>query len=532
MAKRSDRRVGLVAACDDRELFAFDLWPRQRELLAAVERARINPWALGRRSGKTVMAGVVCLHDCLLRPELDSMVRRGETRYAVAVATNLQQARLIVQAARSIVERSPLLAGLLESATEDELRFRSPSGASTALRAFPCSSRGGRGWPISCLVMDEAAHFVSTDDGYQCAARVWAALVPSTAQFAGHARIIVASTPYGTSGLFADLHARALAGELEGAEAQHATTAQVNPTIDPAFLEVEERRDPDGFRSEYLAEFTGSGDAFLDFDRIDLAGAPVARPGDAQTWVAGLDPAFSKDPFGYALVGRVSDGRLVVGPVGALRAGGSFSGPVDAVAVMAREYGARVVADQFSSAAVIERLRREHGLQASVRTMTATSKTEIFQSLRARLYDCSLVLPDHPALVGELRRLRTRFSTGQSAVVNPRVGGSHGDAVQALALAVHEQGGGRQSDAFKIMWTREAEEAQRTGVDPAAAAALRRLPKYATEMGQREIAGPVCRGGNRPAGGSPAAPGHHLWTAVDGELQCRFCELWKGADGA
>ena len=70
--------------------------------------------------------------------------------------------------------------------------------------------------------------------------------------------------------------------------------------------------------------------------------------------------------------------------------------------------------------------------------MTAQSKTAIFQSLRLALSDGSLILPDAPVLVGELRRLRTKYSSGSAAVVNPRVGGSHGDMAQALALAVSE----------------------------------------------------------------------------------------------
>ena len=49
-----------------------------------------------------------------------------------------------------------------------------------------------------------------------------------------------------------------------------------------------------------------------------------------------------------------------------------------------------------------------------------------------------LGLYDHPELLAELRRLRTRFAAGQAAVVNPHVGGSHGDLAQALALAVYE----------------------------------------------------------------------------------------------
>jgi hypothetical protein len=87
---------------------------------------------------------------------------------------------------------------------------------------------------------------------------------------------------------------------------------------------------------------------------------------------------------------------------------------------------------------VVERLRQRHGLAVALHTMSAASKTAIFGELRARLYDGSLRLPDHPRLTSELRRLRTRYTAGSAAVQNPRVGGSHGDMAQALALAVFE----------------------------------------------------------------------------------------------
>jgi hypothetical protein len=382
------------------------------------------------------------------------MVRPGEVRYAVAIATNLAQARLIVRAASSVAERSPLLAGLIEGVTEDEIRFCLPSGARTCLRAFPCSSRGGRGWPISMLGMDEAAFFID-NDGNAAAEPVWRALTPSTAQFSSHARIILASTPFGQSGLFAETWQRAHDGAIADAVAHHSTTAQMNPTITAEFLTAEEARDSDSFRSEYLAEFVGSGEAFIDFDRIDLSGVPTASPKDARSWVAGLDPAFSRDPFGVALVGRTED-ELVVGPVRALKAEGEFSGPLDEVATIAREYSAICVTDQFSSAAVIDRLRNVHGLQVKVNTMTAQSKTAAFQQLRASLYDGSLRLPDHPPLINELRRLRTKFTAGSAAILNPRVGGSHGDMAQALALATFEIATGIAPtpplEALKQLW--------------------------------------------------------------------------------
>jgi phage terminase large subunit-like protein len=448
----SDRIVGLLEACDDPHLFGFKPYPRQRELLKAIESGpRVQVLCLGRRSGKSTMAGLLCLHNCLFRPDLDAKVRRGERRFAVAVATNRAQARLIVNAARSVAEHSPLIASLVDHATEDEIGFTLPSGARSTLAAFPCSSRGGRGWPISALCLDETAHFVSESDGYQTAERVWEALVPSTAQFGDQGQIVVSSTPWGRDGLFAQLYQQASSGELPDAAAHHATTAQMNPTVDVAFLEREERRDPDGFRGEYLAEFVGSGAAFLDLDRFEVADRGELSPSAATNWVAGIDPAFSSDPFGLALVGRdrTDRQRLLVGFVHAsyppkVKAA-SFEHRrqvedelLDGVADVCKRYDARVVTDQFAARAVVDRLQRR-GLVVRAEPMTTPSKTAAFGELRARLYDGSLELYRHPELLGELRRLRTKFTAGSAAVVNPRVGRSHGDMAQALALATYEQ---------------------------------------------------------------------------------------------
>jgi hypothetical protein len=62
--------AGLVAACDDKQLLNFPLWPKQRELLHAAERTRTNVWSLGRRSGKTSCAALLLVWDATLRPHL------------------------------------------------------------------------------------------------------------------------------------------------------------------------------------------------------------------------------------------------------------------------------------------------------------------------------------------------------------------------------------------------------------------------------------------------------------------------------
>jgi hypothetical protein len=171
----------------------------------------------------------------------------------------------------------------------------------------------------------------------------------------------------------------------------------MNPTVSAAFLARERARDPNGFRGEYEAQFVGSGAAYLDPDRIEDA---VERPGEllpeqGRGWVAGLDPAFSSDPFGLALVGRDprDQNRLVLGLARAWkparRRSGSFEerrevedAVLAEVAEVCRRYGASVVTDQFAAPAVVDRLRRA-GLNVRTEPMTATSKTAAFGELRA-----------------------------------------------------------------------------------------------------------------------------------------------------
>ncbi len=105
----------------------------------------------------------------------------------------------------------------------------------------------------------------------------------------------------------------------------------------------------------------------------------------------------------------------------------------------------RALTDQFAARGVLDRLGRD-GVYAQQLAMSATTKTAIYSNLRAALYDGSLIVPEIPDLVAELRRLRTKFSAGSASVVNPRVGGSHGDLAQAVSMAAFLLRGGGSND--------------------------------------------------------------------------------------
>jgi hypothetical protein len=306
---------------------------------------------------------------------------------------------------------------------------------------------------VRCLILDEAAHMADNDTGAAHEAdELYRALLPAVAQFAGRAPVIVSSTPAGDANWFASLVQAGKTGQLEHGRTYVAPSSEMNPTLDAEFLAAEERRDPDSFRGEYLAELIGSGGAFLAPEMIEtcVASRGELDPGDADGWIAGFDPSFTKDPAAVALVGRSREtpDRLLVGavrtwppPKGRRRPQGADRRALEdtllsEVANVCQRFCVRtVVTDGYAAGVVHEALRRR-GFWVEPYTLTTVSKVEMFSNLKARLTAGSIELYDEPTLLAELKRLRSTFRGGSRQIETPRLQGTHCDTAIALALAV------------------------------------------------------------------------------------------------
>jgi hypothetical protein len=447
--------VGLLEACDDEKLLAFELTPAQREIAHGLARGpRTHVLCCGRRGGKSSLASLLGIWHAALRPDLAEFVRRGEPRYSLVVAVSLEQARVLIRLARSVVESSSIVSRLVEGQTDDEIRFRGGG----VLRALPCTSRSTRGLAASVVVFDEADHHVPDEyDGPASARALFQALVPSVSQFGSEGRLLYASTPAGGEGTpFSDLFQRASSGELPDARSYHFTSKEMNPrAVDDALLAEEEARDPQGYAIEYLAQFgTGASGFFAAEDIAACVGEwhELARTDALEgSWQAALDPSFGRDPTALIVIGRhpVEKGLLVVGAARTWRAGGrpaesleerfgTAVGILDEVAEVCRGFGVqRIITDQFMAAGVADRLRR-HGLSVAVRALTQTGKRDAFVELRSRLASRTIMLLDSPELLRDLRMVRSRYSAGVSPIVTPRSAESHADLAIALAMATYE----------------------------------------------------------------------------------------------
>ena len=197
--------------------------------------------------------------------------------------------------------------------TADELHL----ATGVRIKALPCSARSTRGLPIATVILDELAHFVDTQDGYQAGEAIYRALAPSVAQFGRRGRVIGLSTPRGRRGIFWKL--------WTGADADlyrlHGPTWEMNPGVPTDFLDRERERDPDLFAQEFAADFLAGGGSFL--DPAALRAAVGIPDHEHVTRVLALDPAFVRDAFALALACRDAEGtshgewvRVLEPPVG------------------------------------------------------------------------------------------------------------------------------------------------------------------------------------------------------------------------
>jgi hypothetical protein len=410
-----------------REELGLALSDRQKEALLGVSSHSLSLLCCGRRSGKTLIAAVWALYDALVR-DLSEHLRPGEPRFVVCVATNTDQARRVMQVMRQFLEM-PRLAPLLTRETADELWLRT----GVVVKTVPCSARSTRGLAVSTVIFDELSHMIDSESGYQAGEMVYRALAPSVAQFGDDGRLVCPSTPRGERGIFWKLWR--LADDL-GVYKLQASTAEMNPLIQSSYLALEQARDPDLYRQEFLAQFVAGGGAFLSPDVVRAAVGVGEHK--HQVRIVGLDPAFSRDSFAGVCV--CTDGeRYYVDEIRVFDPPASFSVVLDELAGWIKGLDpSEVVTDQFSSAAIVSEMARR-GVDVTAIPWTAQSKADSFATVKTLLNTSQLSLCDDDRLVRELCGLVSEPRASGFAIEGE---GEQDDVACALALALsrlHEQ---------------------------------------------------------------------------------------------
>ena len=412
----------------------------------------------GRRSGKSLLADILALYDALVRDDLRDKMLPGEWRVASIVCPRLDQAQSHIVNIGARLAASKRIGKMVQQQTAEEITFRNGS----SIRAFPCSARGIRGGAWSSCILDEFGHFLTSDEGNAAGDRVLEAALPSLAQFGDDGWLVCISTPLWKQGAFYKLVQRAESGRFPYIYSLHASTAEMNPNVPGEWLAQREAEDPDLYRREFMAEFVDGTTAFLASADVIACQRQtgVNGPRDGISYVAAIDPAFSRDLFALGVAHRERELVVLDGVWTWFREG--FEGTLDQVVETLDRYRCRSVrTDQFSAQAVMEGLGRR-GLHCEVVAWEVSGKWNAYARMKALINTRGLELPRDDALAQELMGLEAKALPSGNVRVSAS-GAGHDDRASVLAALVDQLEGPRATaEALLAVWASYEPEAAAT----------------------------------------------------------------------
>jgi hypothetical protein len=406
--------------------------PRQREIFAEI--AQREPptssvrevWvAGGRRGGKDSTTSAVLA--CAGAEDYRQFCRPGESPAIVCLAVDRDQAKITLNYTREIFRRVPMLRELVASETKDGLELTNGNEIFVATNSF----RSIRGRAIVAAVFGECA-FWRDDSSATPDTEVYRAVLPGMSTIP-NAMLIGISSPYRRQGLLYDRFVRSFGKPDPRVLFVKASTAVLNPTIDPAIIAEAMEDDAAAARSEYMAEWRDDISSFVDRaaveDVVDTGAAerpPLAR----HEYDGFLDAAggSGQDDMSIAIA-HTEDGIAVLDCVRWISPPFSPKNVVAEFSSLCKSYRIhRLTADKWGSDFVVEAFR-EHGITVE---QSAKPKSSIYLELLPLINSGSVRLLSIPKLINQLCGLERRTARGGRDSID-HAPNAHDDLANAAA---------------------------------------------------------------------------------------------------
>lgn len=218
---------------------------------------------------------------------------------------------------------------------------------------------------------------------------------------------------------------------------RHYTTQEMNPDINPAWLEARRLENPDSFRREYLAEWTSGEGSYIDQDAVlacirkDIG---TLEPVEGVRYVSFLDPAYRLDSFVQAVAHKNAAGRVIIDGIFSWTKKG-HDRTLDAVAAVCRRYGiATLGSDQHGFDAIEDSLKKR-GIVAVLRPWSNPSKEVALPALKVAFETGAIEIPHDDATFQELAIFEASPTAG-GLTKYAAAGSGHDDRVMAIAGAL------------------------------------------------------------------------------------------------
>ncbi|TIL70369.1 MAG: terminase [Mesorhizobium sp.] len=419
-----------------RAAFGLAMTDKDRATFKAVAGGREPPpgrvrelWCIiGRRSGKSRMAAAVASYLAAFGDH--SGLAAGETGVVLVLAASKSQASAVFRYILAFFESSPILSGLIENTTSDEIRLV----GNIAIAIHTNNFKSVRGRTLIAAVFDETA-FWRDETSSQPDVETYRAILPSLATTKG--MLVAISSPYAQRGLLFRKFQDAWGRDEPDTLVVRAGTASFNPTIDADLIAKAHRDDPEAASAEWDAEFRGDLSNFIDRRVVESCIEPGVHE---RSYVRDFRYAAFCDPSGGAHdsmclgISHREGVRVVLDCVREVRA--PFV-PVDVVtefATVLKSYQCLTVrGDRYAGAWVSDAFDR-NGIRY---VPSEKTRSEVYLDALPALMSRHAVLLDNPRLVSQIAQLERRtMRSGRDAVDHSR-GGADDLANAALGAIVN-----------------------------------------------------------------------------------------------
>ncbi len=396
----------------------------------------------GARSGKTYLAALRLLHLALTVP-LHSLAK-GEVAFGLIVSFDLRTARQALRYVTGAIEAVPSLAALVVHETIDSVTLRREDGFTVTIEAVPAARCGAslRGRSLIGAILDECAFFRS-EGADTSDVDLYRALLP---RIVPEGQLIIASTPWGPSGLLYDLWASNFGKPLSALVAHAPTSTMRDDEYTRTMVAREYARDLNNARREFGAEFIDNESDFIERSTVQScvsAGITERPPQEGVHYTLCQDASGGIDEYVWGVAHAELSWRANAPPLHSIvidclkgaKGKLDYDAIADSIAALARRYHVHKVIGDSREAQGLSALLRARGLVLEVASMAPGAQSIRFEALAAKLKTRSIQLLDDPETVKQLSELRVeRLPAGGARYSAPRRKGSHDDRADVLAL--------------------------------------------------------------------------------------------------
>jgi hypothetical protein len=335
------------------------------------------------------------------------------------LAASKDQARTIRHYAEGFLRSSPVLAGMIDDVTADEIRLR----GGIVIVIHPANFRTVRGRTLLACVFDEIS-FWRSEESASPDTEVYRAVVPALATTNG--MLVAISSPYRRIGLLHQKHRDYFGQDDDGVLVIQGESTSFNPTLDRDIIRRAKTDDPESALAEWDGQFRSDLAQFLDDATIDGAideRRPLELPPRAGVrYSTFVDASAGRhDAFTICIVHQEDDERYIVDVVRGRHPPFDPTTVAAEFAALAKEYGcSEVCGDNFSGEWVVQAFLAA----GTTYRRSALPKSGLYLEGLPIFSRGAVSIPNVPRLIRELRLLERRTSRVGRDIVDHGTGSS------------------------------------------------------------------------------------------------------------